>query len=65
MMNLIYILMNVPVRFQYTCQFEAGQQRNGHYFCLQCPLNAKKAPNLVYAMSQPNTSLEKIKTKTT
>ena len=41
------------------CQFEAGQQKNGDYFCWQCPLNAKMTPNLVYTLSQPNTSLEK------
>ena len=41
------------------CQFEAGQEKTRHYFCWQCPLNAKKAPNLVYALSQPKTSLEK------
>ena len=38
------------------CQFEAGQQKNGDCFCWQCPLNAKMAPNLVYTLSQPNTS---------
>ena len=41
------------------CKFEAGQQKNGDYFCWKCPLNAKMAPNLVYTLSQPYTSLEK------
>ena len=41
------------------CQFEAGQQKNGDYFCWHCPLSAKMAPTLVYVLSQPNTSLEK------
>ena len=40
------------------CQFKAGQQKNGDYFCWQCPLNAEMAANLVYTLSQPNTSLE-------
>ena len=41
------------------CQLEAGQQKNGDYFCWQCPLNAKMAPNLVCTLFQPNPSLEK------
>ena len=40
------------------CQFEASQQKNGDYICWQCPLNAKMAPNVVYTLSQPHTSLE-------
>ena len=30
------------------CQLEAGHQKNGNYFCWQCPLNAKMSSNLVY-----------------
>ena len=40
------------------CQLEAGHQKNGDYFCWQCPLNAKMSSNLVYTISQPNFLLE-------
>ena len=40
------------------CQLEAGHQKNGDYFCWQCPLNAKMSSNLVYTLSQTNFSLE-------
>ena len=40
------------------CRLEAGHQKNGDYFCWQCPLNAKMSSDLVYTLSQPNFSLE-------
>ena len=40
------------------CQLEIDQQKNGDYFCWQCPLNAKILSKLVYTLSQPNFSLE-------
>jgi len=38
-------------------QFESGQQKNGDYFCWQCPMYAKLSSNLVYTLSLPNISL--------
>ena len=38
-------------------QFESGQQKNGDYFCWQCPLYAPLSPNIVYTLSLPHLSL--------
>ena len=38
-------------------QFESGQQKNGDYFCWQCPLFAPLSPSIVHAMSLPHLSL--------
>ena len=35
-------------------QFESEQQKNGNYFCGQCPLFPPLSPNIVCAMSLPN-----------
>ena len=32
-------------------QFEVGHQKNGDYFCWQCPLNAQLLPNIVHSLS--------------
>ena len=38
-------------------QFDSGQQKNGDYFCWQCPLFAPLSPSIVHAMSLPHLSL--------
>ena len=38
-------------------QSENGQQKNGDYFCWQCPLFAPLSPNVLHTMSLPHLSL--------
>ena len=44
-------------------QFESGQQKNGNYFCWQCPLFAPLSQSLVHAMSLPYLLLSDIISK--
>jgi len=38
-------------------QFEAGHQKNGDYFCWQCPLYAQLSACVAHTMSLPNLNL--------
>ena len=39
------------------CKCENGQQKNGYYFCWQCPLFPPLSPIIIHPMSLPQLSL--------